>query len=840
MNPVLQSRLPYRIALAGCVVWVALGVLTSPATLSAEFDESKLPPPAGGEVLFDRDIKPIFEATCFRCHGPERPKSKFSLDQRDTALKGGANGVDILPGRSGASPLIHYVSRLVEDMEMPPPDKGEPLTREQVGLLRTWIDQGAPWSGTTNASASQLTYSLTPFMQWITVNGNERTFREHSWTREGGSGGVLDFRLQEKRAEGETLRIEGRSVANQDDYRIALAGDKSDVGFFRGGYEQYRKFFDDSGGYYAPFMPSSFALDRDLSLKMGRAWFDVGLTLPDWPRMVIGYEYQLKDGTKPTLQWGQAAFGVDPSVVRGIYPASKEINEQTHVLKFDLTHEIYGVSIENNFRGEFYDLRTTRLNANFISPKNDDFMRYNEGYQHFQGANMFRLEKHVRDWLFVSAGYLYSKLNADATFAQVEIIDLRSSAPSFFREDQSQQILLSRESSVFNANALLEPWRGLTFSAGVQPEWTRQEGLGTLLAFGSVPTSLTGDSTKTAVEENFALRYTAIPFTVLYVEERFQQESFGLFERQFADQAGDDGSHNYFGFQRGTEAASDRKEHRVGFTVSPWPRVSLNAHYRHRDRRSDYDHGQDFGGFDTNGAPSPGLGGVDADGNLIPGPANGYPAFIRARDLASDEVEAKLVLRPVTWMKATLKYQLVASDFRTTTDPAADPATEVTVPGSASPGGGIFAGNSDAHIYSLNAALTPWSRWYSSTTFVYSDSRTVSGVNNDSSLVPYRGGTFSLMTSATFVLDARTDLNAGYSFSHADFRQNNVSEGLPLGIVYAMHGLQAGVTRRFKHGVSSNLQYGFYRYREPTGGTTQDYTAHAVFASITLKWPGER
>ncbi len=840
MITALQSRSPYRGVWPCCILCLTLGVLASPHALAAEPDESKLPPPAATEVLFDRDIKPIFEVSCFRCHGPEKPKSKFSLVQRDAALKGGENGVDILPGRSAASPLIHYVAGLVEEMEMPPSGKGEPLTREQIGLLRAWIDQGAPWSGATNGSTSQLTYSLTPFMQWISVSGNERKFREHSWTREGWSGGVMDFRLEEKRAEGETLRIEGRAIGNQDDYRVTLAGDKRDVGFVHGGYEQYRKYYDDMGGYYEPFTPSSFALDRDLSLKMGRAWFDVGLTLPDVPQMVVGYEYQFKNGAKPTLQWGQAAFGTDPSVVRGIYPASKEIDEQTHILKFDLTHEIHGVTIEDSFRGEFYDLRTTRLNANYISPEHDNFMRYQEGYQHFQGANMFRLEKQVLDWLFVSSGYLYSKLNADATFAQVEIIDLRSASPSFFLEDQAKQIVLSRESSVFNANALLGPWQGLSFSAGVQPEWTQQEGLGTLLAYGSVPTSLTGNSSKTAVEENVALRYTAIPFTVLYVEGRFQQQDYGLFERQFADQAGEDGSHSYFGFQRDTDATSDRKDHRVGFTVSPWPRVSFNAHYRHRDRSTDYDHVQDFGGFDENGAPAAGIGGVDAEGNVIPGPANGYPAFIRARDLVSDDVEAKLVLRPAKWMKTTLKYQIVASDFRTTTDPATDPASEVTVPGSASPGGTILAGNSDGHIYSLNATLTPWSRWYSSTTFAYSDSRTVSGVNNDSYVVPYRGGTYSLMTSGTLMLNPATDLNTGYSFSHSDFRQRNESEGLPLGIVYTMHGLQAGVTRRFKHGISSNVQYGFYQYQEPTSGTTQDYTAHAVFASITLKWPGER
>src|SRR5690242_7299462 len=81
----------------------------------ADVDISKLPPAATTQVDFDRDIKPIFEAACFRCHGPERPKSGFRLDTREGALKGGENGVDIIPGKSAESPLIHYVSYLVED-----------------------------------------------------------------------------------------------------------------------------------------------------------------------------------------------------------------------------------------------------------------------------------------------------------------------------------------------------------------------------------------------------------------------------------------------------------------------------------------------------------------------------------------------------------------------------------------------------------------------------------------------------------------------------------------------------------------------------------------------------
>ena len=121
-------------------LWRALSI---PA--GSEIDESKLPPPATAQIDFTRDIRPFWKSLVFRCHGPEKPKSGFRLDNRAAALKGGENGVDILPGNSGQSPLIHYVARLVPDMEMPPEGKGKPLTKDQVGLLRAWIDQGAPW-----------------------------------------------------------------------------------------------------------------------------------------------------------------------------------------------------------------------------------------------------------------------------------------------------------------------------------------------------------------------------------------------------------------------------------------------------------------------------------------------------------------------------------------------------------------------------------------------------------------------------------------------------------------------------------------------------------------------
>ncbi|MCI0745771.1 MAG: hypothetical protein L0Y58_10240 [Verrucomicrobia subdivision 3 bacterium] len=115
---------------------------------AADPDISKLPPAAKKDGLtYEKDIKPLLENSCLKCHGMEKPKSKYRVDSREAFIKGGeSEEAAVVPGKSEKSPVIHYVADLVTDMEMPPTDKRDKypkLTAEQIGLLRAWIDQGA-------------------------------------------------------------------------------------------------------------------------------------------------------------------------------------------------------------------------------------------------------------------------------------------------------------------------------------------------------------------------------------------------------------------------------------------------------------------------------------------------------------------------------------------------------------------------------------------------------------------------------------------------------------------------------------------------------------------------
>jgi ankyrin repeat protein len=118
--------------------WI-LGVFLVVAA-SLPLAAQQLPPPATSTVDYDNDVKPLLEQNCYSCHGETVQQSGLRLDLRQNALRGGDYGPVIIPGKSAESKLI---KRLVDGdggLQMPP---SGPLTDDEIGILRAWIDQGA-------------------------------------------------------------------------------------------------------------------------------------------------------------------------------------------------------------------------------------------------------------------------------------------------------------------------------------------------------------------------------------------------------------------------------------------------------------------------------------------------------------------------------------------------------------------------------------------------------------------------------------------------------------------------------------------------------------------------
>jgi hypothetical protein len=107
-------------------------------------------------VDFEKDIKPIFDDRCAKCHGEEKQKSDFRLDDRASILKGGDWGEPgAVPGHPEKSSIIEFISLDPDDDEIMPP-KGDPLTKDQIALISEWIKQGAKMPQKKIAKAEKL------------------------------------------------------------------------------------------------------------------------------------------------------------------------------------------------------------------------------------------------------------------------------------------------------------------------------------------------------------------------------------------------------------------------------------------------------------------------------------------------------------------------------------------------------------------------------------------------------------------------------------------------------------------------------------------------------------
>lgn len=85
---------------------------------------------------FQRDVVPIFEEKCNRCHGAKRHGGKLDMRTIEALLIGGDTGPAIKPGNSKKSLLIE----LIHYKEMPPKKERSFVTADELELLRRWID----------------------------------------------------------------------------------------------------------------------------------------------------------------------------------------------------------------------------------------------------------------------------------------------------------------------------------------------------------------------------------------------------------------------------------------------------------------------------------------------------------------------------------------------------------------------------------------------------------------------------------------------------------------------------------------------------------------------------
>lgn len=650
-----------------------------------------------------------------------------------------------------------------------------------VGLIMTtttsYAQEVDPQSGPTSIIA--------PTIHYAGVDGDEGKFREDWWMQGGWAGGLDMLTLRRIYENDVFLHVEGRAIVPEEDVKLRLELTKPDVGFMHAGYTQYRKYFEGTGGFFKPFSASSFDLDNDMHLDIGNLSLDVGLTVPAWPKLVVGYEHHFKEGRKSLLEWGSVTEG---GTNRKIFPAFKEIDEETDIFKVEIDHDIGKVHVSDQFRYEQYRTGTTQFEEERnLDTDTTEATTVSEDHGHEALSNIFHMDSHVNEKLYWSLGYLFTTLQGDAALRMVT--DPFGPEP-FDKNWFTRSVEIDQDSHVVNVNALAGPFKDLTFYAGLQAETTETEGdtdgvlTEILPGVGEVTPDavIVSRTDKGSLEETVGARYTGIRYTTLYAEGKWTQQNIDLFERELED--------NVLNFERSTDTEVERQQYTLGFNTSPIPKTTLSARYRRRSHDNEYNHL------------------VDTE--------PGYSAFITAQYFTTDEITTKLAVRPGSRVQVSLKYQLVATDIETLSD---------TTPPSS-----VQSGEYDANVYSTSITVTPLSRLYFTGFFSYQDVRSTAFDNGVSSVIAYEGDIYMVLLTADYGINDKTDLKVEYLYTRSDNFDGNSLDGLPLGLDNRRQGLLVRLSRQISETIDGQLGYGFYTYDEESNGGADDYTAHVVSA----------
>jgi hypothetical protein len=134
------------------VALLAAGLVTAPRAADPAFSAADI-------AFFEKEVRPVLEANCLKCHGGAATKGGLNLTRREFILKGGASGPVVSLDKPNDSRLLKAISHMHAELKMPPTG---PLGPKDVEVLTKWVRKGLPGKPITVAAETIRPGVVTP------------------------------------------------------------------------------------------------------------------------------------------------------------------------------------------------------------------------------------------------------------------------------------------------------------------------------------------------------------------------------------------------------------------------------------------------------------------------------------------------------------------------------------------------------------------------------------------------------------------------------------------------------------------------------------------------------
>ena len=701
---------------------------------------------------------------------------------------------------------------------------------------------GTPTAPTPAAPAPAVGTNVIGFTVGDTADyGNRAAYQSRFAQTADFYGGISNLNWQGDVADGLSLALEGHALFGMEDYGFLGTLTKDGMGYVQVGYNQFRTWYDGSGGYIPGAVNKWLPLyDDELSVDRGKVWFEAGLRMENMPEFTFRYTHDWRDGTKDSTAWG-GATAVAPAAGYKNVPTLNQLDETTDTFRLDFTHTLGKTDFGGGVSYQNIQNDDTRIMRNGVSTANlalGTRVNNQESYEaDIVGANLFSTTR-LSDQVMFSFGYNFTGWNTELGGNRPSVTN-STNALLTGSDHALWGIIGGTEGStnVLSANLWWNPADDITIVPSVRAElwnndgWANHvsgvRGSNVVAAGGQSPDQIVqnaiggvypgagpnlgdleefksgGGSDYQEYTETIEARYTGISDILLFAKADFVQFDGEMSRYEVAD------FHTLAAptiDDRGTDSEIDKQKYTIGANWYPCSGVSLSAqaYYKNSDAY-----------YDNRGSES---------------------AMLRQSNYDTTDVNFRVTWRALPNLTLVSRYDYQQTYMDTQAESYGAGAT-LFVPGL------IESADITSNIFTQSVTWMPVDRAYLAGTFSYIDASTTTGAYGNPASVNSDSDNDYLTASVTagYAIDDKTDVTASYSFYYADnyALPRNVTTGVPAmgyGTSIEENVFSVSLNRQITPAMLWNIGYGYYIGDDGTAGGNNDFSAHMFSTGLQIRF----
>lgn len=657
------------------------------------------------------------------------------------------------------------------------------------------------------------------FRNWIDfgvggslVHGDKAAFQQRTQTPTGVWGGVTDFHYEQDVGKKGLFEVDGRGIFDERNYSLFLSYKDPDYGYLKAGFEEFKTYYDASGGYFAG-NGAYFGFDSAAPWEVDRrhVFFEAGLEKEGIPQIHLSYDLDGRDGMKNSTSWGDTA-ATGGAGTRKIVPSFLKLNEDRHTVALDVSHQIGNTEAGLGGRLQFSTYDNGRYERRTPGAASDRIITQREGTDTDLYSFHAWSDTELNDKFNFTSGYIFTRLDTDISGSRITGADYDAQFDaSFARRQNNDHGFLGLnggsqvDQHVATISLMYRPTEKITIVPSVRIESQDQTGVASftdtvVTTVGGVPLSTKLEDVTNGrkrefldVTESIDIRYTGITNWVLYARTEWLEGDGTLSEHErFIDLPVTSDIVRY------TDSGRFTQKYAVGANWYATRKVNTAFQYYHKERSNDYTH-------------------------TVTNIEGLYPGFIQDQDFSTDDANVRVTWKILNNLTTISRYDLQFNTIDSRMGTLAD----------------AQSAQGTSHIITESVTWSPLARLYLQASGSYTIDRFRTPATD---LVPglvqvAENNYYTASGTIGYALTEKTDTTLNYNYYLADnYDPSNFTTGMAYGAGLEEHEIGLGIVHRFNKRMQLSANYAFLTSHDATSGGHNDFDAHVLSTSLRVRF----